>query len=328
VIRQHSVSRAARGLVVSVVVSFAPCASASSSADAGMEGIDVDAGSPAPFLVSEAGRVKRGNGHYRPRTTSGTTEPAAIAGKGYRLVKNWDFETGIRGLEAMRLEFYTRYIYSNGQLDHLNDEWSRYRDNDNHVFEADGLALVARVPDGVSLAPGNVESGMLRSKWSGQYGYFEARMKVPAGVGTWPAFWLNPQDMTWPPEIDVVEIVNNAAGNTTTKNSFHFVHGLGEEQPTNFSLISDTWGRYYPGFDYAADYHTFAVEWTPEYVRHYVDDVLVVDRPFHWLHGDRTSGGAAHVLLNLGIGGNWPGAPTADSLPAKLMVKYVRVWQK
>lgn len=325
--RDYSAARVARGLIASAAISFALCALAAPESDATSEATQEHATPQAPYLVSEAGGVKRGQGHYRPRPSSGLSEPAAISGKGYRLVKNWDFETGIRSLDVLRQEFYTRFIYSNGQLDHLNDEWSRYRDNNNHMFEAGGLALVARVPDGMSLAPGNVESGMLRSKWSGQYGYFEARIMVPPGVGTWPAFWLNPQDMTWPPEIDVVEIVNNG-GSTTTKNSYHFVHGLDEKLPAKYSVITDEWGRYYPGFDYAANYHTFAVEWTPEYVRHYVDDVLVVERPFRWLHNDSTSGGGAHVLLNLAIGGNWPGAPVTDTFPAKLLIKYVRVWQK
>jgi hypothetical protein len=251
-------------------------------------------------------------------------EPSPIAGKGYRLVKNWDFASGIRTQEALRNEFYTRYVYADGTLDTLNDEWQRYRDNNNHVFEDGALALVARLPSGKSLAPGNIESGMLRSKWYGQYGYFEARIKVPGGLGMWPAFWLNPQDQTWPPEIDVVEIVNN--GRDTTRNSFHIVHGVGKQDAT-FSLL-DEWHSYRPGFDYKDDYHTFAVEWTPDRVRHFVDDKLVVDRPYRWLHNDGGDGGPAHVLLNLAVGGSWPGAPTSSSLPAKLLVKHIRVWQR
>ena len=86
---------------------------------------------------------------------------------------------------------------------------------------ARGLSLVARAPSG-PLGPGAIESGMLRSRWSGGYGVFEIRMRVPAGRGLWPAFWLNPEDQRWPPEIDVVEIVNN--GRDDTRQSFHFLH--------------------------------------------------------------------------------------------------------
>lgn len=60
-------------------------------------------------------------------------EPEPISGKGYRLVRDWDFGVNIRDEIELRQQFYTRYIYANGTLDHLNDEWQRYRDNANHV---------------------------------------------------------------------------------------------------------------------------------------------------------------------------------------------------
>jgi beta-glucanase (GH16 family) len=149
-------------------------------------------------------------------------------------------------------------------------------------------------------------------------------MKVPPGQGLWPAFWLNPQDQGWPPEIDVVEIVNNGRDNTT--NSFHFVHGAGTKSAT-YSLL-DQWGSYRPGFDYKDGFHTFAVEWTSDRVRHFVDGKLVVERPYTWIHNSGSDGGPAHVLLNLAVGGDWPGAPVASALPAQLVVKHIRVWQK
>jgi beta-glucanase (GH16 family) len=250
---------------------------------------------------------------------------AAIRGKGYRLVKNWDFGASIRDDKVLRLEFHTRYIYADGQLDHLNDEWQRYRDNGNHELDNDALALVARVRGG--LASGGIESGMLRSRWSGKYGYFEGRMKVPAGRGLWPAFWLSPEDMKWPPEIDIFEIVNN--GRDTTKNSFHYLHGKKAKNAATSLSRLDKFDSYRPGFDYAEDFHTFAVEWTAQSVRHYVDDVLVVDRAFEWQHDDGSDGGAAHVLVNLAVGGKWPGEPLSEvQFPARLYVDYIRAWQR
>ena len=259
-------------------------------------------------------------------TPTNPAEPAPIAGKGYHLVKNWDFVSGIRSIAALQGEFYPFYIYSNGTLNFLGKEWERYRDfnNGNHVFTAEGLALRAFLRSGQPFASGNIDSGMLRSKWFGKYGYFEVSMKVPPGQGLWPAFWLNPQDQGWPPEIDVVEIVNNGRDNTT--NSFHYVHGAGSKSAT-YSLL-DQWGSYRPGFDYKNDFHTFAVEWTPDRVRHFVDGKLVVDRPYTWIHNSGSDGGPAHVLLNLAVGGDWPGTPAASALPAQLVVKHIRVWQK
>lgn len=258
-----------------------------------------------------------------------TPAPLGVTEPGYRLVKDWDFRCSIRDEQALRAEFFTRYIYSGGKLDHLNDEWSRYRDANNHVFTPDGLALTARVRaepscSGSPAAPGNVESGMLRSRWSGKYGVYEIRMKAPEGRGLWPAFWLNPEDGRWPPEIDVVEIVDN--GRDTTRRSFHFVHGVDDKKTPIFSQLTNKY--YTPGFDYSEAFHVFSVEWTPERVRHRVDGELVVERDFRWVHADGRDGGPAHVLVNLAVGGKWPGPPEASALPARLLVDYIRVWQR
>jgi hypothetical protein len=83
-------------------------------------------------------------------------------------VQDWNFGVNIRDETELRQQFHTRYIYNNGTLDHLSDEWTRYRDNANHVFLDGNLALVARVKEVVK--GGEVKSGMLRSKWSGQNG--------------------------------------------------------------------------------------------------------------------------------------------------------------
>nr|WP_315190054.1 glycoside hydrolase family 16 protein [uncultured Albidiferax sp.] len=251
--------------------------------------------------------------------------PAPIADQNYSLVKDWTFGRTIQNLEDMRAEFFTRYVYYDGKLDKLNNEWQRYRDNNNHEFSDTGFALVARLPR--EMVNGQIESGMLRSKWIGQYGYIESRVKVPTGRGMWPAFWLNPQDQVWPPEIDIMEIVNN--GRDTTKNSFHMLHsGDGKKSPPTISLLNK-WGSYRPGFDYAEGFHTFAVLWEPGRVRHYVDEKLVADRPFDWEHKNGANAGPAHILINLAVGGDWPGAPqSTDDFPARLQIDYIRVWQK
>ena len=249
--------------------------------------------------------------------------PLGLTDARYRLVQNWDFRGVIRDDAALRASFFTRYIYAGGTLDHLNDEWSRYRDADNHVFTAEGLALTARVRG--PLAAGNVDSGMLRSRWSGKYGVFEIRMKPPAGRGLWPAFWLNPEDQVWPPEIDVIEIVDN--GRDTPRQGFHFLHGLDEKKTPLFSRLNGD-NAYAPGNDYTDAFHVFSVEWTPERVRHRVDGALVVDREFRWVHADGRDAGPAHVLVNLAVGGKWPGPPAAEALPARLVVDYIRVWQR
>ena len=83
------------------------------------------------------------------------TEPPPLAGRGLQLVKNWDFRDTVTDAAALRGEFFTRYIYEAGRLDHLNDEWQRYRDEGHHRFGPQGLSLVA-APEGDTLAPGRI----------------------------------------------------------------------------------------------------------------------------------------------------------------------------
>lgn len=260
----------------------------------------------------------------RTEAKNASRVPCGVAAAGYRLVKDWDFAHTLRSEAELRHEFFTRYLYANGKLDHLNDEWSRFRDDQNHVFGPEGLALVARAA-GVP-APGQVSSGMLRSKWTGKYGVYEARLKVPHGRGLWPAFWLNPQDGKWPPEIDIMEIVNN--GRDTTQHSFHFLRGKAAKGAHEASSLLNVRHAFAPGLDYADDFHVFAVEWSEQGVRHLVDGKVIVERAYRWLHDDGSEASDAHVLLNLSVGGKWPGPPAEGVLPARLLVDYVRVWQR
>jgi beta-glucanase (GH16 family) len=250
------------------------------------------------------------------------TPPPPIAGKGYHLVKNWDFGVNVLNDADLRKEFYTRYSFANGSGDHLNDEWEVYRDNNNHVLADGVLHLVARNPSGV-LKKGDIESGMIRSKWRGKYGYFEVRMKLPHGLGMWPAFWFATEK--WPPEIDALEVINN--GKVTTNESFHNLHGkyIGK---TLSSLLGEH-DAYHPNFDYADGFHTFAIDWNPTSVKHYVDNVLVVEREFQWRQDNGDDGEPTPVVVNLAVGGSWPGPPASESeFPASLDVAYIRVWQK
>ena len=96
-------------------------------------------------------------------------QPAAASG--------WviTFEDSFDGPNLDRAKWYTRYIYNNGKMDHFNDEKQRYRDK-NHVFKDGILNLVAEKPNAKGLYP----SGMIRSRQTFRYGYFEARIKMPS----------------------------------------------------------------------------------------------------------------------------------------------------
>lgn len=253
--------------------------------------------------------------------------------KGYGLVFNDEFEGGALD----RAKWFTRYIYASETLDRLGDEKQRYRDNDNHVISGGVLKLVARKvtdsdPQGV-----NYESGMIRSDFTIHYGFFETRVKMPGGLGVFPAFWLNSDvsrsgRMEHPPEIDIFEFVNNGKDDTVDK-----IHIAASAPPgyTNRVLFTDRdfdrkHRTYRAPFHFNEGFHTIGCEWTPETITTYVDGKPIVRTTFRWVYDDGELGGPAHVLLNLAIGGNWAGRYGIDdsAFPQALEVDWVRVYQR
>jgi beta-glucanase (GH16 family) len=157
-----------------------------------------------------------------------------------------------------------------------------------------------------------------------QYGRIEARIKLPAGKGLWPAFWLlgkNFGSVGWPAcgEIDILEMRGSAPNAITGS-----LHGPGYADTTPFS------GDFtLPSGTFADAFHVFALEWTAEGMRWLVDE-----QPF----GSRTPQGLTnqystwifdqpmYIILNLAVGGIYDGDPSASTpMPAQMLVDYVKV---
>jgi beta-glucanase (GH16 family) len=144
------------------------------------------------------------------------------------------------------------------------------------------------------------------------YGYVEARVKVPAGQGLWPALWLLPADYGHPPEIDAMEILGHRPNQMHM--SYHY------EDPGGAHA---KWGTSWTGPDFSAGWHIFAVDWQPGALIWYVDGV----ERARYTEASVTAE-PAYVLLNLAVGGAWPGSPnSATPFPSDYLVDYVRVWQ-
>lgn len=170
-----------------------------------------------------------------------------------------------------------------------------------------------RAPTGKSYS---YTSGILSShgKFEFMYGHLEVRMKVPAGRGLWPAFWTLPTPNTspeWPPEIDIMEVL----GHQPTKVHFN-LHYLENKRHTTVSGS-------YSGPDLSASLHTYGCLWEPGRLVFYLDGV-----EHHRIEGASVPAQPMYLLVNLAVGGDWPGAPNGNTLfPADLDVDYVRVMQ-
>jgi beta-glucanase (GH16 family) len=223
----------------------------------------------------------------------------------------WNLETGGDGWGNHELEYYTSRL-QNAQIQ-----------NGSLVITA--LKETYTGTDGVTR---NYTSARTKTagKFEQQYGRFEARIKIPYGQGMWPAFWMLGNDIGtvgWPTcgEIDIMENIGKEPA---------IVHGTihgpgysgGAGIGSSFSLAS---GRF------ADDYHLYAVEWEPNVIRFYVDSNLYATRtPAELPQGTKwVYDHPFFMILNLAVGGDWPGAPdNATVFPQTMLVDYVRVYKK
>lgn len=205
-----------------------------------------------------------------------------------------------------------------------NDELQFYTPAENVFLDGEGhLVIEARLADeplacwygACEFTSGKVTT---KSRFAQRYGTFEARVKSAVGTGLWGAFWMLGSDIDevgFPEagEIDVVETLGHRTDDV--------------EQHVQAPALR--WGEEHvlPGGQSVGDWHTYAVRWTEDTIDWYVDGVVtqtftkeiagdawVFNRPFY-------------LLLNLAVGGEWPGSPTADTeFPNRMLVDYVRVY--
>ncbi len=152
-------------------------------------------------------------------------------------------------------------------------------------------------------------SGSIAPEFSYLYGFAEARVWVPAGQGMWPAFWTLPTSYTWPPDIVGMEIKGSTP--TTVHMATHYSGGQ-----QDFDWV---------GPDFSAGWHTIGFDWEPSSITWYVDGVVRAQ----YTGTANIANTPMYLLLNLAVGGTWPGNPDATTVfPSYFSTDYVRVWQK
>ena len=164
--------------------------------------------------------------------------------------------------------------------------------------------------------------GCVSSGW--QYGYVEAKIKLPSGKGTWPAFWMMPVNFTaWPDdgEIDIMEEVGYRPDYVSSS-----LHATGHVHSKGTQVTKETYCKGAEG-----EFHVYGMEWTADYFQFYVDGkkTLYYKNPgtgkVDWPYD-----APFYVILNLAWGGDWGGSQGVDEskLPVTMEVDYVRVFQK
>jgi beta-glucanase (GH16 family) len=204
-----------------------------------------------------------------------------------------------------------------------NNELQFYTDRAENVKVQNGYLLITAKKE--EYQGSSYTSARLTTKalFDQKYGRFEARIRLPFGQGMWPAFWLlgaNIDEVGWPKcgEIDIMEY----RGQEPTI-ALGTVHGPGysgaESISKSYNLLND---RFDTGF------HVFGIEWGPEYINYYIDDVLYNQITPADVSGDWVFNHPFYIVLNLAVGGNFVGTPNSETVfPQTMLVDYVRVYK-
>ncbi len=256
------------------------------------------------------------------KQTSTTTPPAS---QSYQLVWSDEFN----GTDGSAPDA-SKWAIQTGGNGWGNNELEYYTARPQNVQVSGGNLMITAVkedytgPDGVTQ---HYTSARMQTKglFSQTYGRFEARIKIPKGQGMWPAFWMLGTDIDtnpWPAcgEIDIMENIGKEPAILHGS-----LHGPGYA-PGNVTASYTL-----PTGALSDDYHVYAVEWEAQQVRFYVDSTLYATfAPSNLPSGSPWEFNKPFfVLLNLAVGGDWPGNPDSTTqFPQQMLVDYVRVYQK
>jgi beta-glucanase (GH16 family) len=250
------------------------------------------------------------------------TEPAA-----WNLV--WSDEFNGPNNSLVDSKKWTAQVGGNGWG---NQELECYTNRLDNAYQSGGSLVIKAIKEkytGTDKITRDYTSARLttRKTFTAKYGRFEARIKIPYGQGLWPAFWMlgdNIDSVRWPTsgEIDIMENIGREPA--IIHGTIHGPGYSGSNGPSaSYSLTNNQ--------RFADSFHVFAVEWEPNVIRFYCDGTLyktrtpadlpvgttwVYDHPFF-------------ILLNVAVGGSWPGNPDATTVwPQTMLVDYVRVYQR
>ena len=207
-----------------------------------------------------------------------------------------------------------------------NQEWQAYTDRPENVRLEDGMLVIEAREEEATFSGRPYSSARIKTQglhaW--QYGRIEARLKLPYGQGIWPAFWMLGENIThkgWPAsgEIDIMEHIGREPDHiyaTVHAPGYSGGNGVGTSITTSADSLRN-------------DFHVYAIEWEENQIRWYFDDqeffkITPEDVPGEWIFDH-----PFFIILNLAVGGGWPGYPnTTTVFPQFMYADYVRVYQR
>ena len=242
-----------------------------------------------------------------------------VVPEGYHLVWHDEFDEGT----ALDPAHWTHEVKASGWVNNELQNYVNHQTSSGNVVTEiqDGSLHIQCFKEGGKIYSGRVYAHV-KSGW--KYGYFEGRIKLPKGKGTWPAFWMMPVNYTgWPDsgEIDIMEEVGYHPNYVSSS-----LHANAHVHTNNTQVTKE---MYCAGAE--GEYHVYAIEWTAEKITTFVDGKVLLTYANRGLgHDDWPYDAPFYVILNLAWGGSWGGSQGVDetALPVTMSVDYVRVFQK
>lgn len=219
------------------------------------------------------------------------------------------------------------YNIGTGENGWGNSELEYYTNRPENVYVKDGMLHIRAQKEDYEGQKYTSTRLLSQNKFTFTYGTVEARIALPVGKGIWPAFWMlgeNIEDISWPAcgEIDIIEAINDES---IVYGTHHWAHEGSHAQYGNST--ADHHGSS-TKID-ISEFHIYKMVWNKEFIEMYVDDFMYQKIDITDAAGEM---GTFHkpffFILNVAVGGTWPGFDIDDSqFPTEMQVDYIRVYK-
>jgi len=273
--------------------------------------------SPVNATVSESGKALgtiQNTGTYLPVDGTGYTAPSTY--QGMNLV--WSDEFSGKTIDPLV------WNYDIGGSGWGNNELEYYTNSSKNAFVTNGYLVIEARKE--TYKTNNYTSARLLSKdkKSFTYGRIDFRAKLPKGQGIWPALWMlgsNISTKSWPAcgEIDIMELLGHEPQKTYGTIHWGAAGGPSTHIGGNYLLNSQT---------FSDSFHVFSLLWETNKLSFLIDNIPFFSADKSQVNGDYPFDKPFFFIMNVAVGGNWPGNPdTTTIFPQRMIVDYVRVFQ-
>ncbi|MFT5569794.1 MAG: beta-glucanase (GH16 family), partial [Cyclobacteriaceae bacterium] len=259
-----------------------------------------------------------------PNTESDLNQDTTLLGSEWNLVWSDEFNT-----DTIDVNNWNFQVVEAGRF---NDEWQRYTNSSENAYLENNSLVIKAIHESDSHGMDQYTSARMHTanKQAWKYGRIAARMKLPAGEGLWPAFWMlganideNGGDTPWPQtgEIDILELYGSKDDGMIEAN-LHYADSSDSHAMMGAAAFKLAQGKFADAF------HVFELEWDADRIAWFVDGEQFASTS---ITSDELSEfhEAFFILLNVAVGGTHAGRPDmTTTFPQYMYVDWVRVYQK